>query len=90
MKRVEQDLDKRVRVLAIHFVFALDPGLFVVDLTAPLWQVEVVLRRPAEVLHSVGVVAVRPVVLLVEDRAEACLVAVEQEVVDRKFALHLV
>lgn len=73
---VEEDLDKRVRVLAVHFVFAFDPGLLVVDLIAPLGEVEVVLGRPAEILHAVGVVAVRPIMLLVEDGTEGRFVAI--------------
>lgn len=65
VQRVKQDLDQRVRIEAVHFVFALDPALFVVDLRAPLGNVVEVLRRPSKVLHAVRVVAVRPVVLFI-------------------------
>jgi hypothetical protein len=55
-----------VRVETIHFVFTFDPRLLVVDLRAPLRYIVEVLRWSAEVLHAVRVVAVRPIVLLIQ------------------------
>jgi len=55
---IKQDLDKCVRVVAVHFVFALDPRLFIFELVAPLWNIIKVLWGSTEVLHSVRIVAV--------------------------------
>lgn len=79
-----------MRVLAVHFVFAFDPRLLVIDLIAPFGQIEVVLGRAAEILHAMRVVAVRPIVLFVQDGAKRCFVAVEQKLVDRQVTFKLV
>jgi hypothetical protein len=77
VQRVEKDLDQRVRVKTVHFVFTFDPGLFVIYLSAPLWQVVKVLWGSTEVLHTVSIVTVGPVMLLVQDWAERCFVAIQ-------------
>lgn len=64
-------------VHAIHFVFTFNPRFLIVDLLTPIGQVVEILRRPSEILHPVRVIAVTPVVFLVEDWAETRLVAVE-------------
>ena len=69
-ERVIEDLHERVGVIAVHFPFAVHPAVLLVKLGAPLWVVAVLLRRPAEVLHAVRVVAVRPVVLFIQDWTE--------------------
>jgi hypothetical protein len=79
-----------VRVLAVHLVFALHPALLVVDLGTPLGRVVEVLRGPPEVLHAVRVVTVRPIMLLVENRAERGLITVQQKVLKTQVALKLI
>lgn len=71
-------------------MFTLNPALLVVDLSAPLWQVVKVLRGSSEVLHAMRVVAVGPVVLLIEDWAEGSFVAVQQELMQGEVPLELV
>lgn len=68
-----------MRVATVHFVFAVHPGLFIVDLLAPLRLVVIMLGGPSEVLHPMRVVAVAPIVFFIENGAERRFVRVEQE-----------
>ena len=79
-----------MRIKAIHFVLALNPRLLIVYLCAPLWQVVEVLRGTAEVLHSVRVIAIRPIMFLVQNGAEGRLVAIKQKLVEGQVPLKLV
>lgn len=59
-----------MRVETVHFVFTFDPRLLIVDLGAPLREVIEVLRRSTEVLHTMGIVAVGPVMFFIENGAK--------------------
>lgn len=89
-ERIEENLDERVRIHAVHFVFTFEPRLLIVDLRAPLRKVEVILGWPSEILHPVRIVTVRPIMLFVENRTKRCLVAVKQKMVDRKLSFELI
>jgi hypothetical protein len=70
VKRVEQDFNECVTILAIHLLLALNPALLVIYLAAPFRQIIEVLRGSSEVLHSVSVIAIRPIVLFIKNRAK--------------------
>jgi hypothetical protein len=79
MQRVEQSLNQRVRVLTLEIVLAVVPAAVVVDVWTPLRVVEIIIGWSSEVLLPMRVVAVAPLVLLIDAWAERCLVAVEHE-----------
>jgi len=85
VERAEQLLDEGVRVLAVQEVVALVPTALVGDHGALLHEVEEQVGRPAEVLLSMCVVALGPLVLLVDVGAETCFVGVDHEF----FCVHL-
>lgn len=91
VERVEQDLDEGVRVVALQLKLAAFPAAVLTDLRTPLGVVEEEVGWPTEVLLSMGVVALAPVVnRRVADRAERRLVAVEHEFVVVQHALQVV
>lgn len=77
VKRVEQDFNECVTILAIHLLLALNPALLVIYLAAPFRQIIEVLRGSSEVLHSVSVIAIRPIVLFIKNWAKWSFVAIE-------------
>jgi hypothetical protein len=74
VQRAEKLLNKRVRVLAIEEFRALVPVSIISDVRAFLKVVKVKMRGSSEVLLSMRVIALRPLMLLVDVRAEARLV----------------
>jgi len=77
--RVVNSFQQSVAKLTIQLVWALVPGAVFADIGALLWQVVEILRRSPEVLLSVGVIAVRPLVLLVDVRTESGLIEEHHE-----------
>lgn len=77
-------------VLTLKVVFALLPASVVVDFRAPLWIVEVAVGRSSEVLLAMRVVALTPLVFLVDAGAKRGLVAVEHELLQRHLSVQLV
>ena len=71
VQRTEKLLNKRVGVLAIQEFRALIPISVIGDKRASFKVVEVEMRWSSKVLLSMGVVALRPLVFLVDVRAEA-------------------
>lgn len=70
VKWIEKDLNQRMRVGTVHFVFAFDPRLLIVDVTAPLGYIVEVLGRSTEILHPMSVIAVRPIMFFIQDWTE--------------------
>ena len=79
VQRTEKLLNKRVGILAIQEFRALIPISVIGDKRASFKVVEVEMRWSSKVLLSMGVVALRPLVLLVDVRAEAGFVWVNHE-----------
>ena len=80
IERAEQLFDERVAVLTVEVVGTLVPAAVVLDVGAFLKRTyEVEVRRSPEVLLSMCIVTIGPLVLLVYNRAEARLVAVDHE-----------
>jgi hypothetical protein len=76
-----------VRVLALKLVFTLLPATVIVDLRTPFWVVEVSIRRTAEILLSMGIVAFAPFVFLIDTRTERSFVAVKHELLKRQLTI---
>lgn len=74
VQRTEELLNEGVRELTVKVVGALLPAAVVLDVGATLQIVEVKVWWSPEVLLAMGVVALRPFVLLVDVRTKACLV----------------
>ena len=70
----EELLNQRMRELTVKIVRALIPTSIILHISAPLQIIEVEMWRSPEVLLPVRVVALGPLMLLVDVRAEACLV----------------
>lgn len=88
VERTEQLFNKGVAVLAVQVVRALVPvSIFLHVGTLFKRTDEVVLRRPPEVLLPVGVVAVGPLVFLVDHGTEAGLVSVDHELLETHLLL---
>ena len=86
VERVEQLLDERVAVLTVEVVWTRVPAAIVLDVGAFLKRTyEVEVRRSPEVLLSMCIVTLGPLVFLVDNRTEARLVAADHEL----FKAHL-
>ena len=66
VERVEQDLNKRVRVLAVQVILAVDPTPVLVDRGTPFRVIEVRGRRPSRVLLAVSMLALTPLMFQVD------------------------
>ena len=88
IERAEQLFDERVAVLTVEVVGTLVPAAVVLDVGAFLKRTyEVEVRRSPEVLLSMGIVTIGPLVLLVYNGAEARLVAVDHELLETHLLL---
>ena len=86
VQRAVQLLDKRVAVLAVEVVGALVPAAVLLHVGTFLKRTDKVeVWWSPEVLLPMGIVTLGPLVLLVDDGTEACLVAVDHEL----FKAHL-
>jgi len=78
----EQLLYQRVRILAVQEIRALVPAAVIFHIGTLVDIVKEEMRRTSEVLLAMGVVALRPLMLLVDIRAEARLIRIDHELVD--------
>ena len=86
----EQLLDQGMGVLTVQVVWALVPVPVILHVVALFDKIEVKVWRPPKVLLSMGVVALRPFMLLIYIGTKACFVPVYHELIKTHRLLGLV
>lgn len=90
VQRGEELLDQAVSVLALQEVGALVPVAIICHIGAPIQIIKVEMRGSPEILLSVSVVALGPLMLLVDVWAKTCLVGVYHKLLEAHGLLVLV
>jgi len=77
-----------VTVLAVQVIAASLPAAILANVLASLWVVVKRIRGPSEILLSMGVITLRPLMmLLIHQRAEGSLITVEHKLFVSQFVL---
>jgi len=77
-----------VTVLAVQVIAASLPAAILAYVLASLWVVVKRIRGPSEILLSMGVITLRPLMmLLIHQRAEGSLITVEHKLFVSQFVL---